>query len=247
MDVEPNEVDCERAWRLIEQVCGGGLPGRVALALRRHLADCPDCNAHYRARVRETAELARALSTHGSAPGGVGARSGAARRRLRRRRTALTFLVACFLIAAVARLDGDWEFDPSVTLEWRAGEVWAGGALVGADAPRAVLERSDLVLTDLEGRAHVRARSLELELEPGVRLLVVSATARRLRLEEGRVVLRGEGRLETPRGFVAVDGGEAEVSVDTAGLRIRALSGRGERIDARGTVRVAPEPSVRAG
>ena len=233
------EIDCAQAWKLIERACAGGLPGSLALALRRHMAGCPDCKGLYRTSIESTAALAR--SVRGRADHPSRAAGGWTDRRLyRRRRTALLFVVASCLIAMVARLDGDWEFDPTLTLEWVEGEAWAGGELVDAANPEVRLARSDLVLVEPGGRARIRARRLELEVEPSSRLLVISAATRRLRLEQGQVILRGSGELETPRGIVEVVDGEARIQVDAASLAVRATAGEVRRIDAGGVHAVEP-------
>jgi hypothetical protein len=87
-------------------------------------------------------------------------------------------------------------------------------------------------------RARIASRSLEFELEPGVRLLVVSALAQRLRLERGTIEVAGEGQLETPRGVVELDEGRARVTVTPRSLEVVPLSGRVVRTDARGRERL---------
>jgi hypothetical protein len=239
MSSDMDRIECPQAWSLIEGVCQGGLPGKVAVELRRHLARCPDCKARYRERIELTASLGASVRARGGARhGSRGPRWLGTTSRERRWRGALLFVVSSLLIAMVARLDGDWNFEPGMRLEVSEGAAWAGGHLVEATAGQVFLERSDLVEVESGARARIASRSLEFELEPGVRLLVVSALAQRLRLERGTIEVAGEGRLETPRGVVELDEGRARVTVTPRSLEVVPLSGRVVRTDARGRERL---------
>ncbi|MEO0651968.1 MAG: hypothetical protein AAFZ65_14940 [Planctomycetota bacterium] len=234
MSPAPAPIDCSQAEILIDRLCTGGIPGPVAIVLRRHLAGCPDCKGRYREAVQSTADLAKVVRQRPNLASR--ARETASDRRMyRRRRTALLFVVASFLIAMVARLDGDWSFDPTMAFECSAGEAWVGGQLVNPSHPRVQVLRSDLIRTESDGRGLLRMRSLECEVEPGTELLVISAVAQRVRLRHGSLVLRGDGLLETPRGLIEVEEGVATVHVDERALRVEATSGVVRRIDARGT------------
>jgi hypothetical protein len=230
MDRTRSELDCSQAWRLIDAQCREGLPGRVALELRLHLAGCPDCRALHRERLAEVAaERVEEIQ-----------RPGPDRRVLRRRRLALTFLASCVLIAFVARMDGDWDFDPLVRVERLEGDVWAAGELLGPERGTVPLHRSDLVTTDVGSRARLDAKGLRVELEPRSAVLVVSSAAARLRLEEGAASIDGEGTLETPLGLVEVHGGRARLVLGPDGLDVLA-DGPGVFVrDARGRRAIQP-------
>jgi hypothetical protein len=230
-------VGCERAGRLIECLGPGGLPGAVALVLRRHLAHCPPCRELYRERIELAAQVGRVLPREVAerpAPGLEG------RARSTRLRLLGLLLVASVLYLFATRLDRQFEFEPQVTLQWLEGTCWAGGVAVDRDHPRLPVLRSDWIRVEQGGRAQLSCGDLDLELQAGASLLVVSAQDRRLRLEDGPVTLRGSGRLETPRGIVELQEGQASVELRGGELQAQLASGAGFLVDAAGRRPLGP-------
>jgi len=142
--VSPPPVTCDQASELIDRVVEGGLPGRVAVVLRAHLAGCSTCNTGYRARINAAAELGRKLRKRGSGIWSTASDSGGGAMFVRRLPSARVrrFIMLVFpalIFFLVSRLDGDFDFQPPLTVYWVEGTTWAGGVAVHEAAPQRTL------------------------------------------------------------------------------------------------------------
>lgn len=218
-------LTCRQARRLLALGPGSPLPRELALALAEHRDACPDCGDL--PGEPDSGEPEQAIS---ALPRND--------RRAARRRLALRFAAAAAVMAALSSLFGDWRRDPTLAVSASSGPVFVGGKALprGSSGQRAW--RSDLIETGPGGRVELRLRELRLELGPESELLVESVLSRRLRLCSGTLVLTGSGRLETGRGWIELEDGEARVMADDQRLRIELSAGRGRWIDARGEIRL---------
>lgn len=237
----PPAIDCDRALRLVDAQSTTSLPTHLSEILRGHLAVCPECKSAYRERMQSVAALGRQLR---ASAGGSSARLGPNHfsRRVGSRsiRRFAMFVVPAALFFLASQLDASWNFEPPLTVHAIEGTAWIGGRPLEPEGGELRLRRSDLVETPPDARCRIVARSFEVAVEPQARVLVISALARRVRLEEGQVDVSGEVTLETPLGLVEVAAGEARVRLDAGGLVVEARSGTVRRIDARGARVVAP-------
>ena len=237
------EITCAQATGLIDRMASGGLPGAIAAVLRAHLGVCPPCKADYRARMEALAALGRQVrANHGAGLGAVARGIGSSHHRPRLGGKALRrfamFVVPAALFFFATRLSADWSFQPPLVAHWVEGTSWIGGRALDGDSKQIKLVRSDLVEPDPGASCRIEARDFEVQVESGARLLVISAVARRLRLEDGGVRVSGSVTLETPLGLVELDDGQAEVSLDGRGLEVLAREGSVELIDASGRRRL---------
>lgn len=215
---------------------------------RAHLRACPTCLDEYRIQMAEKARLGRAVARSGAGGAGHDGVAGIATPRLAPRHRRLLVVVALSLaIVGVVRMGGSLRPDPTLGIEWLAGELFVAGEPVGASfGPRSGL-RGDLVQTGDDGRARVRLDAGSVHVDPNTTLLVESAVARRVRLVGGSVKLEGAARVLAPFGLVEVEDGAAHVLFEDEHYTIGSLAGSVRLTTAAGTRAIAPGDSVAGG
>ncbi|QDU84506.1 hypothetical protein Pla163_16160 [Planctomycetes bacterium Pla163] len=225
--------DCEDATTWIHARILGETSANDQAA-RDHMRRCEDCRELYRQQVAVKARVGRAVMRTGVETGAFLGRNETPRFAPRHRRL-LVVIALSLAIAGVVRIGGGLRPDPTLGVEWIAGEFFVAGEPTGASyGPRMGL-RGDLLQTGADGRGRVRLDDGQILIGPSTTLLVESAVARRVRMVGGRVTVDGEGRLMTPFGVVQVEDGAVEVSLIGDDYSLNVLEGSAQLVSAFGT------------
>jgi ferric-dicitrate binding protein FerR (iron transport regulator) len=228
----PLSFECEDAVEWIHGRTLGETSASDQVA-RDHMRTCSNCRELYRQQIAIKARVGRAVMRAGVESGAFLGRDDPPRFAPRHRRL-LVVIALSLAIAGVVRLGGGLRPDPTLGVQWIAGEFFVAGEPTDESyGPRMGL-RGDLLQTGQDGRARVRLDDGQLLIGASTTLLVESAVARRVRMVGGRVTIDGKGKLMTPFGVVVVDDGAVEVSLIGDEYTLNVLEGSAQLVTALG-------------
>lgn len=241
-----DDPDCVRARVAVaEGVAEAEGPDEQAW-LREHLLDCDPCNSLYRDKLLAEARLRRTLlraeddddddedaepmprrrallSPVAIARAGFGTGG--------RSRASWVILLAALFYVAI-RLTPSPSGAVHAQLVAVAGEVLSNGRPQSAGAAVTELSRGDWVRTPEGSYARLSLGTSEVEIAPFSLLQVEEPAERRLRFEEGEIVLTGPSLVTCAFGIVEVVRGRARLTLDRGRLLAESIEGEVRALNA---------------
>ncbi len=230
-------LDCGDARDRVRRYLTNRLEQGETRALREHLVGCPACRDEYRSSLLVTARLAREKrldrEAHRTAARARVPRMVPSMPRSRRLRMLLLPAFVAFLLSTAANLGVP---QGAARLTATEGPARVGERRLAHGEGPVPLGRGDWCSTGREGRARIEFLAGSVDLGENTWVLVELPRSRRLRLDTGRLDVRGECTVTTELGVVAVESGTARLrrgpgllDVESLDAVVRVVDGRGEQ------------------
>lgn len=238
-----DDPDCVRARAAVAEGLADSDGNVEQDWLREHLLGCEPCNSLYREKLLAEARLRRtllrteedddddepmprrrallspvAIARAGFSSGG-------------RSRASWVILLAALFYVAI-RLTPSPSGAVHAQLVAIAGEVLSNGPPQAAGAPGRELSRGDWVRTPEGSYARLSLGASEVEIAPLSLIQVEEPAERRLRFEEGEIVLRGPSLVTCAFGIVEVVRGRARLTLDRGRLLVESIEGEVRALNA---------------
>jgi len=220
MDVDRDEDQpdpCEDAGKLIQHFLAGPLAGADDRRLRRHLAECAECQDLYQHAVYTAASVGRERREERVALERYHRRAELKRLAFeapkRSRGTHLLRVLVypaffCFLMIQIGNLT---HRAAGLRLALVQGSVRAGNQELDQPGTAAEVKQGQVCSTAADGGARIEGQDAVAELAADTHVLIERVKPLRLHLRSGSLHVSGDARVSTVLGVVELEQGEVDI------------------------------------